>query len=415
MQRGFGHGNGSWRALLLGLALLLPGPAAAADAGFTQFIASLWPEAKAAGVSRATFDAETGGLEPDYKLPDLILPGRPATGAPSQAEFVQVPADYLKEASIARLAEEGQRLLQKYRGALSGIEARFGVPATIVLAIWGRETDYGRYTLPYDGLRVLATQAYVGRRKEQYRNEFVLALKMIGEGDVTRKEMRSSWAGATGLTQFLPSEFYQHGIDFDGDGRKDIWHSVPDALASAAQQLVSKGWQPGLRWAYEVRAPAKVDCTEGVPEIKKPIGEWLRDGFVPVRGQKLAADETSQPASLLQPEGIYGPAFLSTKNYFVIKEYNFSDLYVLFVGHLSDRMVSPLPFATPWSASRQLRSADVEAMQRQLTRLGLYKDKLDGKAGMLTRAALGAYQKSAGLKVDCWPSEAVLRAMSAAH
>ena len=390
-------------------------PACAADAGFTQFIASLWPEAQAAGVSRATFDAETRGLEPDYKLPDLILPGRPATGAPSQAEFVQVPADYVREASIAALAAEGQRLMQKYSTALAAIEARFGVPATIVLAIWGRETDYGRYTLPYDAVRVLATQAYVGRRKDTYRNEFILALKIIGDGDVARKDMRSSWAGATGLTQFLPSEFYKHGVDFDGDGHRDIWHSVPDALASAAQQLVNKGWQPGVRWAYEVKAPANADCTLGVPEVTRPIGEWLRAGFVPVRGQQLSAAEQAQPASLLQPEGIYGPAFLTTKNYFVIKEYNFSDLYVLYVGHLSDRMISPQPFATPWSASTQLRTADVEAMQRHLTRLGLYSDKLDGKAGMQTRAALGAYQKSAGLKVDCWPSEAVLRSMSAAR
>jgi lytic murein transglycosylase len=390
----------------------LPCEARATDAAFTQFIASLWPEAHAAGVSRATFDTETKGLEPDYKLPDLILPGRPATGAPSQAEFVQVPADYVKEASIAKLAEQGQRLMQKYSAALAGIEKRFGVPATMVLAIWGRETDFGRSTDPYDEIRVLATQAYVGRRKDTYRNEFILALKMIGEGDVTRKDMHASWAGATGMTQFLPSEFYQHGVDFDGDGRTDIWHSVPDALASAAKQLVDKGWQPGLRWAYEVQAPANVDCTQGVPEVTKPIGEWLRQGFVPVRGQKLSAEEQAQPASLLQPEGIAGPAFLTTKNYFVIKEYNFSDLYVLYVGHLSDRMMSPQPFATPWSASTQLRSADVEAMQRQLTRLGLYKDKLDGKAGMQTRAALGVYQKSAGLKVDCWPSEAVLRSMN---
>src|SRR5712672_3623142 len=390
-------------------------PALAADAGFTRFIASLWPEAQAAGVTRAAFDAETRRLEPDYTLPDLILPGRPATGASSQAEFVQVPADYVKEASIARLASEGQRLMQKYRPALNEIETRFGVPATIVLAIWGRETDYGRYTLPYDGLRVLATQAYVGRRKDQYRNEFILALKLLGDGEVTRKDMRASWAGATGLTQFLPSEFYKHAVDLDGDGRRDIWHSVPDALASAAQQLVNKGWQPGVRWAYEVRAPANVDCTIGVPEVTKPIGEWLRQGFVPVRGQQLSATEQAQPASLLQPEGIYGPAFLTTKNYFVIKEYNFSDLYVLFVGHLSDRMKSPLPFAAPWSASTQLRTADVEAMQQGLTRLSLYKDKIDGKAGMQTRAALGAYQKSAGLKVDCWPSETVLRSIGAAR
>src|SRR5260221_1960366 len=405
------------RILVPGFALLelLPFPGLAAGSGFTQFIASLWPEAQAEGVSRATFDAETRGLEPDYTLPDLILPGRPATGAPSQAEFVQVPADYVKEASIARLAAEGQRLMQKYRRSLTEIETRFGVPSAIVLAIWGRETDYGRYTLPCAGLRVLATQSYVGRRKYQYRTEFILALKLLGDGEVARKDMRASWAGATGLTQFLPSEFYKHGVDFDGDGRRDIWHSVPDALASAAQQLVDKGWQPGLRWAYEVRAPANVDCSIGVPEVKKPIVEWLREGFVPVRGQQLGATEQAQPASLLQPEGIYGPAFLTTKNYFVIKEYNFSDLYVLFVGHLSDRMLHPQPFATPWSASSQLRTADVEAMQHHLTRIGLYKDKVDGKAGMKTRAALGAYQKSAGLKVDCWPSEAVLHSIGAAR
>jgi lytic murein transglycosylase len=390
-------------------------PACAADAGFSRFIASLWPEAQAAGVSRATFDRETAGLEPDYKLPDLILPGRPATGAPSQAEFVQVPADYVKEASIARLATEGQRLMRQYRDALNTIEARFGVPGTMVLAIWGRETDFGRNKLPYDALRVVATQAYVGRRKDQYRSELILALKILNEGAVTRKDLTASWAGATGLTQFLPSEYYKHGVDLDGSGRVDIWHSVPDALASAAKQLLDKGWRKGVRWAYEVTVPVNVDCTLGVPEVTKPVRDWLRAGFVPVRGEKLSAAEQSEEASLLQPEGIYGPAFLTTKNYFVIKEYNFSDLYVLFVGHLSDRMTSPLPFATPWSATRQLRTADVESMQRQLTRIGIYKDKIDGKAGMLTRAALGAFQKSAGLKVDCWPSEAVLRSIEAAR
>lgn len=401
--------------LICVLVLAFPVSAHAADAGFAAFLAALWPDARAAGVSRATFDAVTAGLEPDYKLPDLALPGRPATGAPSQAEFVQVPADYIKEASIARLAVEGQRLLQKHRATLTAIEKQFGVPATVILAIWGRETDYGRYALPYDGIRVLATQAYVGRRKEQYRGEFLAALKLIENGDVTRKDLRASWGGATGLTQFLPSELAKHGVDFDGDGHVNIWTSIPDALASAAQQLVHKGWQPGLRWAYEVRAPANVDCTQGVPDVTKPIGEWLRAGFVPVRGQRLSAAEQAQPASLLQPEGIYGPAFLTTKNYFVIKEYNFSDLYVLFVGHLSDRMTDPQPFATPWSASAQMRTADVEAMQKHLTRIGLYGDKMDGKAGMKTRAALGAFQKSAGLKVDCWPSAAVLRAMSGAR
>jgi len=401
-------------ASLMLLAVSAAGPARAADAAFTQFIASLWPEAQKIGVSRKTFDAVTRRLEPDYNLPDLLLPGRPETGAPAQAEFVQVPSQYVNEGTVARLAAHAQTLMQQHRAALIGIERDYGVPAPVVLAIFGRETDFGRAALPYNAIRVLATQAYVGRRKAQFREEFVLALKILDEGHVKLKDMRSSWAGAMGLTQFLPSEFYKNAVDYDGDGHRNVWTSVPDALASAALQLKNKGWQPGLRWAYEVRAPKSADCTQGVPEVTRPIGEWLKAGFVPARGRQLSASEHAQPASLLQPEGIYGPAFLTTKNYFVIKEYNFSDLYVLFVGHLSDRIVASQSFETPWSASTQMRTVDVEAMQRQLTKLGLYSDKIDGKAGMKTRSALGAYQKSAGLKVDCWPSQAVLKAMGGA-
>jgi hypothetical protein len=157
-----------------------------------------------------------------------------------------------------------------------------------------------------------------------------------------------------------------------------------------------------------VRVPKDVDCTLGVPEHTLAIGEWLKRGFVPAYSRKLAAPELAQEASLLQPEGIYGPAFLTPKNYFVLKEYNFSDLYVLFVGHLSDRIADARPFETPWSKSEQLRTAQVEQMQHMLTARGLYQDKIDGKAGMKTRAALGAYQKANGLKVDCWPTLDVL-------
>ena len=211
------------------------------------------------------------------------------------------------------------------------------------------------------------------------------------------------------MTQFLPSEFYKHAVDFDGDGRRDIWNSVPDALASAAKQLADKGWQRGLRWAYEVHAPAEFDCRLGVPETVKTISQWLNAGFVPAYGRRLRPAESAETASVLQPEGIYGPAFLATKNYFVIKEYNFSDLYVLFVGHVSDRIGGDLRhFETPWSQTALMRTADVEAMQKGLTARGLYRDKIDGKAGMLTRAALGAYQKANGLRLDCWPSAAVL-------
>jgi lytic murein transglycosylase len=385
--------------------LLLVAPAFA-DAAFDQWLAATWPEAQALGVSRATFDAAIAGLEPDLSLPNLAVPGQPEQ-RPRQPEFVQTPGQYLREASFDRLAARGQQLAAQYHGTLAAIEKRIGVPGAVVLAIWARETDYGGYALPLDAIRTLATQAYLGKRQEFFRNEFLHALKMLQDG-VPRADMRSSWGGALGLTQLLPSEFYKYAVDFDGDGRADIWHSVPDALASAAKQLAAKGWQRGQRWAYEVRAPQGADCTRGIPEVKRPIRAWLARGFVPADGRKLSAAELALPASLLQPEGSYGPSFLTPKNYFVLKEYNTSDLYVLFVGHLSDRIAGAKPFVTPWSKNAQLKTSEVELMQQRLTALGLYRDKVDGKAGMLTRAALGAYQKQNGLAVDCWPTEAVL-------
>jgi lytic murein transglycosylase len=383
-------------------------PARAADPAFQKWLEDLWPQAQAFGISRRTFDAATHGLEPDLTLPDLDLPGREGVPPRGQAEFVQTPADYIKEATIARLAEQAKKLAAEHARTLAAIEQQFGVPGNVLLAIWGRETAFGGYKLPKNAFTVLATQGYYGRRKDMFRQEFLYALKMLEEGHVKLADMRSSWGGAMGLTQFLPSEFYKYGVDFDGDGKKDIWRSVPDALASAAEQLVGKGWQRGMRWAYEVRAPQGVDCTIGVPEVTRPLGEWLGQGFALAYGRKPAAAELKEPASLLLPEGIYGPAFLTLKNYYVIKEYNFSDLYVLFVGHLSDRISDPRPFETPWSKNTQLRTAQVEAMQRTLAKLGLYKDKIDGKAGMLTRAAVGAYQKANRIKVDCWPTAAVL-------
>ena len=395
-------------------ALLTAAPARPApDAAFSRWLDGLWPQAQGMGISRKTFTAALHGLEPDLTLPDLELPNRKKEPLRGQAEFVQTPADYIRETSIARLAEHGKKLAAEHRATLAAIEQKFGVPPSIILAIWGRETAFGGYKLPHDTIRVLATQGYYGRRKDKFREEFLHALKILDEGHITRAAMRSSWAGAMGLTQFLPSEFFKHTVDFDGDGRRNIWTSVPDALASAAKQLVDKGWKRGSRWAYEVRAPVNVDCTMGVPEVKQPVAEWLQRGFVPLQGRRPSQQELDEPASFLQPEGTYGPTFLTLNNYFVIKEYNFSDLYVLFVGHLADRIVDGRKFDTPWSKNTQLRSTQVESMQGTLSKLGMYKDKLDGKAGMLTRSALGHYQKANRLKVDCWPTPAVLNHMQA--
>jgi lytic murein transglycosylase len=390
------------------LAATFVSSAAALDPAFNKWVQDLWPDAQALGVSRRTFEEATRGLEPDFTLPDLDLPGREGTPPRGQAEFVQTPADYIKEANIARLAEQAKKLAAEHARTLAAIEQKSGVPGNVLLAIWGRETAFGTYRLPKNAITVLATQGYYGRRKDMFRQELLYALKMLEERHITFAEMRSSWGGAMGLTQFLPSEFYKYAVDFDGDGKKDIWHSVPDALASAAQQLVGKGWQRGVHWAYEVRMPQGTDCTIGVPEQTRPLSEWMKQGFTLAYGRKPTANELAEPASLLLPEGIYGPAFLTLRNYYVIKEYNFSDLYVLFVGHLSERISDPRPFETPWSKNSQLRTAQVETMQRMLNKLGLYKDRIDGKAGMQTRAAVGAYQKTHRLKLDCWPTAAVL-------
>jgi lytic murein transglycosylase len=386
-------------------------PAQSKDVGFVAWLETVWPEARQAGVSRSTFEAATRDLTPDLSLPDLMIPGQPQRVDKGQPEFIQSPAEYVKETTLQRLAEQGRKLGAEHRDTLLRIEQQFGVPAEVVLALWGRETAFGGYKLPHNALRVLATQGYLGRRKDQFRQEFVIALRMLDERRVTVADMRSSWAGAMGLTQFLPSEYYRHGVDFDGDGRVDVWRSVPDALASAAKQLVNKGWQRGSRWAYEVRPPATLDCTLSDPDRKLPVREWLRLGFNVIGARRPTAAELGQDASLFLPQGIYGPAFLALKNYFVIKDYNFADLYVLFVGNLSDRIAGGSAFATAWANVAQARTRDVEEMQSALTRQGFYADKIDGKAGMKTRLALGAYQKTQGLKVDCWPTADGIAAM----
>ncbi|RTL92103.1 lytic murein transglycosylase [Ancylobacter aquaticus] len=395
--------------MLLGLAVALAVPAAA-DPGFDRWLAAQWPAAQAMGISRATFERETAGLEPDFSLPDLALPGKPK--APDrQAEFVQTPAAYVSDKAIATYAARGRKLAAQYRTQLAALERQFGVPGPILLAIWARETSYGGAKLSHDALRVLATQAYVGRRKEEFRAEFLAALKILDEGHVTRAGMKSSWAGAMGLTQFLPTGYLAYGVDLDGDGTANIWGDVPEALAATASLLKEKGWQSGKRWAYEITVPQGFDCTLAEPEVQLPIGEWLKRGVKIADGRRVPPSALKDEASIIMPAGPYGPAFLTPANYFVLKSYNFADLYVLYVGHLADRIEDDRPFAHDWEQIALVKTRDLEFMQKVLTREGFYADKVDGKAGMKTRAALGAYQKANGLAVDCWPDAAVLAHM----
>jgi len=394
-------------ALLAPICLFLMAGLASAQStdAFRKFLDGLWPEAQAMGVSRATFDAALRGVAPDLALPDLVLPGK--SGVKGQAEFTKTPAQYLSAPYLANLTTQGRTLQTQHAPWLTKIESELGVQRQFVLAIWGRETAFGAHKSTYYVVKALATQAYLGRRKDMFRTELLHALKMLQDGVRTRESMTGSWAGAMGLTQFMPSEFYTVAYDLDGDGRKDIWGSVADALGSAANQLRAKGWVPNQAWGYEVRLPKDVSCLLEGPDNAKPLAEWVKLGVVRVGGA-FPAHALDQQAFILTPAGAYGPAFLALENFLVIKRYNMSDLYALFVGNLGDRIAGGTAFATPWGDVRQLSAKGTEGIQEGLQALGYAVAKIDGKAGMNTRSLIGAYQKAHGLKVDCWPTQALL-------
>ena len=390
----------------LALVIVAAGAGAQDAQGFRRFVQDLWPEANARGVSRATFDKAFAGVEPDFSIPDLVLPGQ--VEEKGQAEFTRTPAQYVNATYLAKLADQGKTLLVKHRDALEKIERELGVQRQFVLAIWGRETAFGAHRSPHYAVQVLATQAYAGRRKDMFRNELIHALKLLEDGILTRETMKSSWAGAMGLTQFMPSEYYALAYDLDGDGRKDIWNSVPDALASAANQLRYRGWVPGQAWAYEVRLPSDVTCRSEGPPQAKPVRDWMKLGVTRTSARPFPTDALDAPAFVLSAGGAYGPAFLALENFMVIKRYNMSDLYAMFVGNLADRIAGGGNFDTPWSEVSQLSARGIEEIQKRLQARGYDIAKIDGKAGMNTRALIGAYQQASRLKVDCWPSESVL-------
>ena len=400
-------------AVWLVAALFMLALAAHADPAFRAWIETLWPEANALGVSRATFDAAFNGLEPDLSLPDLLLPGREQRAdSRGQSEFTSPPSDYLNKANLARLASDGKALAVRHKAALDKIEREIGVDRYSVLALWGRETAFGKYKLPHDAIRVLATQAYLGRRKDLFRNEILHALRML-EAGIERSDMRSSWAGAVGLTQFMPSEYFEHAYDLDGDGKTDIFRSAPDALASAAHQLRGKGWVPGQSWGYEVRIPPTSDCALEGPTQARPIAEWARLGFVRAGDRPWTQSQLGLEAYLMSPAGAYGPSFLVLENYKVIRRYNTSDLYAIFIGNLADRIAGGGDFATPWSAGAQ-KTQLIEEVQKRLKEHGYDIEKIDGKIGSNTRQIIGRYQRTNKLKVDCWPSEQLVAHLQSA-
>jgi lytic murein transglycosylase len=426
-----------WRiglALLLALAAPAPAGAQAADdqvavykrevdKAFAAWLQALWPDAEAAGISRKTFDTNIKGLKLNWTLPHLVLPDPAVPGGPPlpkalapkpihQPEF-DIPANYFDKTTLSVLATTGRGKLGQWSEQLAAMQNRYGVPASIVVAIWGRESGFGKAEMPFDALSAIATQGYMGRRPEVFRQEVIAALKILEEGNATRAEMRSSWAGAMGYTQFLPSDFEKYAVDFDGDGRRDIWNSVPDALGSTGNSLHSQGWDGKQTWGYEVTLPKGFDCTEQGPDKARPIAEWVKLGIARVKDRPFPEDKLQDSAFLVLPAGLKGPAFLATNNFSVLKLYNNSDVYALFVGHVADMIAAnaPAEFTGDWQPVERLPRERIQRFQEALVAKGHDVGNVDGLAGFKTRRTIGIEEQKLGLPLSCYPNKTVVDAV----
>jgi lytic murein transglycosylase len=369
---------------------------------------TVWPDAQQQGISRETFDRALATLTLDWSLPDLQIPGQ---GAPRddqrQAEF-QSPGRYFAEGQLTSLATAGANLLKQWDPILDEVERRYGVPREILMAIWGRESQFGRVRPKHHALRVLATQAFMGRRRTLYYPELLAALLILDQDHVPEDTLLSSWAGAMGQPQLLPSKFLRYAVDADGDGRRDIWQSVPDSLASIANYLRQHGWSPSQGWGMEVNVPAGIPCSLEGPRQGKPLRAWAQLGLTRLGHTPLPDDNSDETAFLLMPAGRLGPAFLVSGNFYVLKQYNESDLYALFIGHLADRLRGGSGFQTAWRPTDPLRRGDIQAMQERLQAQGHDVGKVDGLIGFATRAAIGQWQARNRRAETCFPDAALI-------
>lgn len=390
-----------------------PAQASPTQAGFREWLSNdLWPEAERAGISRATFDSAFKGVSLNLKLPDLVLPGSSGGERKQhQAEF-RSPGAYFAPKSVDAVVNGGRSRLNANSRALSTIERKWGVPGPVLLAVWGRESGFGAAKMPHDAFEVLGTKAFLATRKAMFREELLAALRMVEDRHVARSAMRSSWAGALGQPQFLPTSFLRFAEDGDGDGKVDIWNSTPDTLASIAHYLASHGWQKGRDWGFEVEVPQGVSCALEGPDRGKTFAEWEKLGVVRTGGRAFPRSERSREGFLLMPAGRSGPAFIVTPNFYVIKEYNESDLYALFIGHGADRIGGAgKAFTGRWQPVEGLMRSDVAGLQRALEGKGYDVGGADGLPGFRTRRSIGEWEAKAGRPATCYPSADLVRAV----
>jgi len=389
---------------LIAAALLVAGvQASSADVGFQRWIAQFRGVAVQNGISPNVYDrAFRGVTEPD---PDVLQKAR------FQPEFRAEAWEYFDNRINEHTVATGRQMARQYKPWLDRIESHFGVSRYILLAIWSMETSYGTaltnermlHNLP----RALATLAYADSRRAKFaRTQLIAALKILQHGDITERHLSGSWAGAMGHTQFIPTSYQAYAVDMDGDGRRDVWNSVPDALASAANLLRKNGWRPGETWGYEVLLP------EGrkFPGGSMSLSRWAGIGVVRANGQAFPA--ASRNAELKVPDGRAGPAFLMTKNFFVIKRYNNADTYALAVGLLADQIAGYGGLARDWNRPFQrLSFEETRELQKRLGTLGYYEGEIDGKVGQASREAIKAFQSRMGLMQDGHPSKEVLNVL----
>jgi membrane-bound lytic murein transglycosylase B len=365
-----------------------------------QFVAGLWPEAKARGVSKSVFDAALGGFEPSSKVLELTK---------KQPEFTQTVAQYVAKRITDSQVSTGRDMAGEWKKTLKAIAERYGVQPEVILGIWGVETNFGSYMGGTNTITALATLTYGGYRPDYFRNELLTALQIVSAGHVTPTQMIGSWAGAMGHTQFMPTSFVKYAVDHNGDGRADIWNSVPDALASTANYLTKHGWRPGETWGYEIRLPDGFDYSRAWSSEKLSLGQWQSLGVTRVNGKPFPRQ--GDMARLYIPTGGEGPAFLLLPNFEVIKSYNSSDSYALTVGHLADRILGGGSFVTEWPNDTALSKAQKAELQQLLVRHGYDVGSPDGVIGPRTRAAIMSFQAQAGLIADGYPSGRLLQVL----
>ncbi|HEY6023981.1 MAG TPA: lytic murein transglycosylase [Pseudolabrys sp.] len=381
---------------LLAIAILFTfqlAPSRAEEQSFAAFVNVLWTDAQAKGVSRANFDLALKGVTPDQRV---------IAATKRQPEYGKPVGDYVNAIVSNRRIADAQLKAREWAKIFDGVEKKYQVERWVLLALWGMESDFGSEKDRWDVFRSLATLAYVKYRDPYFRNELIVAMLVMQNNHFARDKMVSSWAGAMGQTQFMPSNFVDYAVDFSGDGRADIWTNVPDVLASTANYLHKWNWDPALPWGFEVTVPKNFDYMHS----RATFAEWQGLGVHRADGKPLP---DSGQGILLFPSGANGPAFMVTKNFNVLKEYNNSDAYAIAVGHLADRIHGGGLIKTAWPKDDRPLSRDARiALQKKLAALGYKVNDFEGHIDFDLRDNIRSEQKKFGMLPDGNPTAALL-------